>query len=73
MKNLILPWMSQFKSDHWATEHWFSELADGINGRAGESNALCAVKIQLFRHLMHKHTVASDRAAVLEICSNTDR
>lgn len=43
----MLPWMSQFKSVHWTTEHWFSELADGINAMAGESNALCTVKRQL--------------------------
>lgn len=66
--------MSQFKSVHWATEHWFSEPADGIKAMAGERNALCTVKRQLLKHLMHKHTVAGDRAAVLEkICSNMDR
>lgn len=74
MTTPMLPWMSQFKSVHWVTEHQFSELADGINAMAGESNAPCTVKRQLFRHLMHKHRVARDRAAVLEkICSNTDR
>jgi len=52
--------MSQFKSVHWATEHWFNELADGMNAVAGDSNALCTVKRQLLKYLMHKHRVAQE-------------
>lgn len=33
--------MGQFKSVHWATEHRFNELADGMDAAAGDSNALC--------------------------------
>lgn len=34
---------------HGAAEQWFSELPDGINAVAGESNAQCTVTRQLFR------------------------
>lgn len=49
--------MNQFKSVHWATEHWFNKLAGGMTAIAGDSNALCTIK--LLKHLMHKHRVVS--------------